>query len=104
MQNYKKLPKVVLLSAAMSLVGVSLQTQADQYLDAAKKWVNDEFTESTLSKSEQLKEMEWFRDAAKSFRGMEINVASETIATHEYEAKVLAKAFTEITGIKINHD
>ena len=35
---------------------------------------------------------------------MEINVVSETITTHEYEAKTLAKAFTEITGIKLKHD
>jgi glycerol transport system substrate-binding protein len=47
--------------------------------------------------------MEWFINAAKPFRGMEINVLSETIPTHEYESKVLAKAFEEITGIKVNH-
>ena len=35
---------------------------------------------------------------------MEINVVSETITTHKYEAETLAKAFTEITGIKITHD
>ena len=29
---------------------------------------------------------------------------SETIATHEYESKVLAPAFTAITGIKVTHD
>ena len=77
---------------------------ADAYSDAAEKWVNDEFVESTISPSEQLKEMQWFTDAAADFRGMEINVASETIATHEYESQVLAKAFEEITGIKVNHD
>ena len=38
------------------------------------------------------------------FKGMDINVVSETITTHEYEAKTLAKAFTEITGIKVTHD
>ena len=48
--------------------------------------------------------MEWFVNAAKPFQGMEINVVSETITTHEYESKVLAKAFTEITGIKLTHD
>src|SRR5690554_3374731 len=50
-----------------------------------------------------MKEMAWFTKAAESFRGMEINVVSETIATHEYESSVLAKAFTEITGIKLTH-
>ncbi|GHB49591.1 ABC transporter substrate-binding protein [Pseudovibrio japonicus] len=73
-------------------------------MEAAKKWVNDEFQPSTLSKEEQLSEMDWFIKAAEPFKGMEIKVVSETIATHEYEAKVLAKAFTEITGIKVTHD
>jgi glycerol transport system substrate-binding protein len=70
---------------------------------AAKKWVDSEFQPSTLSKAEQMKEMEWFANAAKPFRGMEINVLSETIPTHEYESKTLTKAFEEITGIKVNH-
>ena len=35
---------------------------------------------------------------------MEIKVVSETITTHEYESKTLAKAFSEITGIKLTHD
>ncbi len=71
--------------------------------EAAKRWIDSEFQPSVLSKEEQLKEMEWFVNAAKPFVGMEINVLSETIPTHEYEAKTLAKAFQEITGIKVNH-
>ena len=69
----------------------------------AEKWINDEFQPSSLSKSDQMKEMEWFINAAKPFEGMEINVLSETIPTHEYESKTLTKAFEEITGIKVNH-
>jgi glycerol transport system substrate-binding protein len=49
-----------------------------------------------------MKEMEWFVNAAEPFQGMEINVLSETIPTHEYESKTLTKAFEEITGIKVN--
>ncbi len=71
---------------------------------AAKRWVDEEFQPSTLSKEEQMKEMEWFIKAAEPFKGMEIKVVSETIPTHEYESKTLAKAFTEITGIKVTHD
>ena len=73
-------------------------------MDEARKWIDAEFQPSTLSKDEQAKEMEWFVNAAKPFAGMEINVVSETITTHEYEAKTLAKAFSEITGIKLTHD
>ena len=69
----------------------------------AEKWIDSEFQPSTLSKAEQMKEMEWFVNAAAPFQGMEINVLSETIPTHEYESKVLTKAFEEITGIKVNH-
>ena len=69
----------------------------------AKRWIDKEFQPSVLSKADQMKEMNWFINAAKPFRGMEINVLSETIPTHEYESKTLAKAFFEITGIKVNH-
>nr|BFE78631.1 ABC transporter substrate-binding protein [Planobispora longispora] len=48
--------------------------------------------------------MDWFTKAAAPYRGMEINVVSETITTHEYESQQLAKAFTEITGIRLKHD
>ncbi|MEP4557990.1 ABC transporter substrate-binding protein [Cobetia amphilecti] len=77
---------------------------ADQYQDAARKWIDQEFSPSTLSKDEQMSELEWFIKASEPLRGMEIKVASETLTTHEYESKVLAKAFSEITGIKLTHD
>lgn len=77
---------------------------AQDYKGAAKKWIDKEFQPSTLTKDQQMKEMEWFTKAAAPFRGMEIKVVSETISTHEYESKVLTKAFEEITGIKVTHD
>jgi glycerol transport system substrate-binding protein len=70
---------------------------------AARKWVNEEFQPSAISKAEQMAEMKWFIRAAEPFAGMEINVLSETIPTHTYESEVLTKAFEEITGIKVNH-
>ncbi len=72
--------------------------------DAAKKWVDSEFQPSTLSKDEQMAEMEWFIDAAKPFAGMTVSTASEILNVHEYESKTLTRAFAEITGIKVNHD
>ena len=92
--------RTVSLAALMLAMG-SIPAFADS--EAAKKWINDEFQPSTLSKDEQQAEMEWFIKAAEPFKGMEINVLSETIPTHEYESKVLTKAFEEITGIKVNH-
>jgi len=89
----------VAVSAAISLAsGAALAGTAE-----AEKWVNDEFQPSTLSKEDQMKEMEWFIKAAEPFAGMEINVLSETIPTHSYESETLTKAFEEITGIKVNH-
>ena len=70
---------------------------------AAERWVDEEFQPSTLSRDEQLAEMEWFIKAAEPFAGMEINVLSETIPTHTYESEVLTRAFEEITGIRVNH-
>jgi glycerol transport system substrate-binding protein len=70
---------------------------------AAKKWIDSEFQPSVLSKDEQLKELQWFIKAAEPFKGMEVNVLSETIPTHTYESQTLTKAFEEITGIKVNH-
>ena len=69
----------------------------------AERWINNEFQPSVFSKAEQMAEMEWFIKAAEPFKGMEINVLSETIPTHSYESKVLTEAFEEITGIKVNH-
>ncbi len=81
---------------------------ASANMEMAKKWVEEEFQPSTLTKEEQMKEMEFFINAAKPFVKMSqeepIRVVSETIPTHEYEARVLTQAFEEITGIKVSFD
>ncbi|MGO2415428.1 MAG: ABC transporter substrate-binding protein [Cobetia crustatorum] len=99
-----RLRYAIAFATAAGLAGLSSQAMADQYQDAAKKWIDKEFSPSTLSQDEQMSELEWFIKAAEPLRGMEIKVASETLTTHEYESKVLAKAFSEITGIKLTHD
>jgi glycerol transport system substrate-binding protein len=74
---------------------------------AARRWIDQEFQPSTLSKEQQLAELKWFINAAARLKAQgiaEISVVSETITTHEYEAKTLARAFGEITGIKVKHD
>lgn len=92
------------VAVALGLAVLANPAMADQYTDAAKKWIDSEFQPSSLSKDAQMAELEWFIKAAEPFRGMDINVVSETITTHEYESKVLAKAFSEITGINLTHD
>ena len=89
--------------AVALLLGGTQAAQAD--MAAAEDFLANEIGDmSTLSSDEQTTEMQWFVDAAKPFEGMDIKVVSETIATHEYESKVLAPAFTAITGINITHD
>ncbi|MHA7874083.1 ABC transporter substrate-binding protein [Roseivivax sp.] len=74
-------------------------------MEAAMAFLDNEIDGmSVLTREEQEAEMQWFIDAAEQFRGMDISVVSETITTHEYEAQVLAKAFSEITGINLTHD
>src|SRR6478672_7377534 len=93
-KTMKTTSRHVKLLISTSVVAMALGTgTAFAGMDEARKWIDAEFQPSTLSKDEQAKEMEWFVNAAKPFAGMEINVVSETITTHEYEAKTLAKAF-----------
>ena len=98
--------RVLMMTSAVALMAASAAVTAPAFADeaAAKKWIDSEFQPSTLSKDDQMKEMQWFIKAAEPFKGMEINVVSETLTMHEYESKTLAKAFEEITGIKVKHD
>jgi len=90
---------------AMALALMAMQAPAWADIEAAKAFLDAEIGElSTMSRAEQEAEMQWFIDAAAPYAGMEIKVVSETITTHEYEAKVLAPAFTAMTGIKVTHD
>lgn len=70
----------------------------------AARWVDREFQPSTLDRDAQLAELAWFSEAARPFRGMRINVVSETLTTHEYESETLTRAFADITGIEVTHD
>ena len=71
--------------------------------ESMEKWI-EVFQPSVLSKEEQRKELEWFAKAAEPYRGLEIKSVAEGINTHKWEAKVLAKAFYDLTGIKVTHD
>ena len=95
--------KAVINGIASALLAVSpLLAQAGT--EQAKAWIDKEFQPSTLSKDKQQAEMDWFIKAAEPYKGMVINVVSESIDTHWYEASTLAKAFHEITGIKVIHE
>ncbi|HEY7460060.1 MAG TPA: ABC transporter substrate-binding protein [Xanthobacteraceae bacterium] len=92
--------RLVAALAATSLAIGALPAFADE--QAAKRWIDNEFQPSVLTKEQQMEEMRWFIKAAAPFKGTEINIVAEGIPTHEYEARTLAKAFEEIAGIKVN--
>src|SRR5690606_4920743 len=93
--------KLLVTVAAVGVLACVGPAWAD--MAAAEKWIDSEFKDSVLTRDEQLQQMQWFIDAAQPYAGMEINVLSEPIPTHDYESKVLTKAFEEITGIKVVH-
>ncbi|WP_313136354.1 ABC transporter substrate-binding protein [Paracoccus jeotgali] len=95
--------KYTATAMALALMVTGAPVWAD--MEAAKAFLDAEIGDlSTLTRDEQEQEMQWFIDAAAPLSGMDIKVVSETITTHEYESKVLAPAFTAITGIKVTHD
>jgi glycerol transport system substrate-binding protein len=95
------------LAVTTSALALALTVQGPAFagMEEAKAFLDNEIAGlSVLDRAAQEAEMEFFVNAAKPFEGMEIKVVSETITTHEYESKVLAPAFTAITGIKVTHD
>ena len=98
MRTYKKCVLSTALAVALSS-GVAVADMA-----AAERYIKDEFKRSTISKEEQTSELKWYVDASAPLSGTEIKVLSDGIPVHKYDAEVLAKAFTEITGIKVVHE
>jgi glycerol transport system substrate-binding protein len=70
MTKWRK-PGIGFLGALVLLVVAVAAGPAMANMEAAKKWVNDEFQPSTLTKDQQLKEMEWFIKAAQAVQGYE---------------------------------
>jgi len=94
-----------LLAAVVASVVLGPVAFADEA--AAVRWIDREFQPSTLTKDQQREEMRWFIATAAALKAKgvnEISVVSETLTTHEYESRTLARAFEEITGIKVKHD
>src|SRR5215213_9094391 len=75
--------KVFVVSAlALLLAAPAVADEA-----AARRWIDQEFQPSTLTKEQQLAELKWFIGAAGQLKAKgikEISVVSETITTHEY--------------------
>lgn len=78
-------------------------TPSDEQEKAVLKWV-EIFQPSVLSKKERLEELLWFKKVSQQFRGETLKSTAENIETHYWESRVLARAFEEITGIKVEHE
>ncbi len=101
--NHSTMKKtIVAASVVASQIVTSGYAHAVVSKEVAEKWVK-EFTPSTLTKEQQIAEMEWFAKAAEPFKGKTLRVASEQLTTHNYERDTIAKAFEEVTGIKVLH-
>ena len=83
---------------------VSAQSGADRHPDDAIDYWSDQFRYSSLSVEQVKDELQWFQQAGRKFKGKRIKSIAEGIKTHKWERDVLAKAFYEITGIKVVHD
>ncbi|MEP1420162.1 MAG: ABC transporter substrate-binding protein [Erythrobacter sp.] len=102
----------IVLAASLVVAACSGEAASDFVVlsDAERDQAASDFLDSeigdmsALTREEQQAEIQWLMEAATPYQGMEISVVSETIATHEYESKVLAPAFSAITGIKVTHD
>jgi len=71
-----KRTRILFLAGVVAALFAFVAAPASADMAAAKKWVDEEFQPSTLTKEEQMKEMEWFINAAAPFKGMHVKVVS----------------------------
>ncbi len=59
------------MTSAAALIAASVTMAAPARADDAvnQKWIDSEFQPSTLSKADQLKELQWFEKAAAALQG-----------------------------------
>ena len=98
----KTLKTILAVAVTFSIVTISSAFADGQWLQL-RNGLTVSLVYLLLSAKEREKELKWFHDAAKPFKGMTLKVVSEGIPTHVYESKTLTKAFEEITGIKVQH-
>src|SRR5258705_11122200 len=85
------------MSSATARIAASVTIASPAFADdaTAQKWIDSEFQPSTLSKADQLKELQWFEKASQPSKGMEVNAAPESITTQEYGSRAPATTFTD---------
>lgn len=96
----RRSPASRLLRLLLPFLCLPLSAAADPVVG---KWA-EIFQPSVLTAEERVAELAWFRDVARDLRGVEVRSTAEHIETHYWESRVLARAFRELTGIRVEHD
>ena len=95
------IPSVFFVFLLLTSVQSGAQTRSP---DEAIDYWTEQFGHSSLSTEQVESELKWFQQVGSKFKGKRIKSIAEGIKTHKWERDVLAKAFYEITGIKVVHD
>ncbi len=104
MKTFTALVILTLLLGRTTLAGPLFDGLSPEKQSLIRALIADHFPDSTLSPEEQAKELAWFVHAASGLQNGEISILSEQLPTHDYEAEVLAPAFSQLTGIAVTHD
>lgn len=99
---FKKFAMILCLGFVLLFPSSMVSAQAAQE-EAILKWARY-FEHSTLTEEERIAELSWFAETAVPFQGRMVLSVAEDIRTHEWESELLAQAFTEITGIQVEHE
>jgi glycerol transport system substrate-binding protein len=87
------------LALGAALAGSPAAVAAE--LPVIERWIQGEFSPSTLSEQDRRDELAWFRSVAGDLRGVTIKVATPDAIANDYEARILTRAFEDITGIAV---
>ncbi len=104
MKTFTALVILTLLLGRTTLAGPLFDGLSPEKQSLIRALIADHFPDSTLSPEEQAEELAWFVHAASGLQNGEISILSEQLPTHDYEADVLAPAFSQLTGIAVTHD
>ena len=95
------------MTSAVALIAASVTIAAPACADEAprQKWIDSEFQPSTLSKDDQMKEMQWFIKAAAALQGHgDQRRLGNARRRTSMNRRRWPRPSTEITGIKVKHD
>ena len=72
MRHLRRKDSLLVRTSAAALFAATMTIAVPALADDAtiQKWIDSEFQPSTLSKADQLKELQWFEKAAAPFKGM----------------------------------